>query len=176
MEIVRKLSKKEKEALEQQEAMVNQERINKAQQEFDTFNSVLTDKVYPVKLDSQLTDYLMYYFLENVKFKGYEAYAIKEIFESLEAIKIETEDKKYLIEGSLKAEIIEALFYFIKSYEGKGYGEAKNFKNVADTFAVPMQQINEDRQTLRDLSLELVAAEQGVEVEKIKEQYSQQNQ
>lgn len=177
MEIVKKLSKKEKEALKEQESAVNQEKIDKAQQNFDTFNAVLVEKKYPVKLSFVASNYLMKEFFSNLKFKGAEAYAVKEVYDNMQSLVLKgnNQSKEYLINGELKAEIIEAMFFFIKQYEGRGYLEASLFKEVADGFSTPMQLLNEDRQYLRDLSLELIAAEQGVEVEKIKEQYTQQD-
>lgn len=177
MEIVRKLSKKEKETIKEQEAVVNQEKIDKAQQNFDTFNAVLVEKKYPVKLSQVASKYLIEEMFSNIKFKGAEAYAVKEVYDNLLLIKEPTNkesNSNYLFNGELKPEVIEAMFFFIKQYEGRGYLEASLFKEVADGFSSPMQLLNEDRQHLRDLSLELIAAEQGVEVEKVKEQYSQQ--
>lgn len=175
MEIVRKNSKKVEEQISAAQATVDQERIEKAQREFDTFNAVLTTKEYEVKLGNKEADYVLNEFIENLHWKGYESYAIKEMHDALMGIKTDSDKNgNFSLEGKVKPEIIEALFYFIKNYIGKGYKEAKLFKEVADALAIPMQEINNDRQTLRDLSLELIAAEQGVEVEKIKEQYQQQ--
>ena len=43
------------------------------------------------------------------------------------------------------------------------------FRRICDQFALPMKEINDDRQILRDHSLELVAAEQGISVETLVE-------
>lgn len=181
MEIVRKESKKgtskvvaEVDAANQ---VVNQERIDKSQRDFDTFNAVLNEKKYGVKVSADSAVYLLDDFLNKIAWSGYESYAIKEIYEAVNGIRSESDKKgNFSIEGDLKPEVIEAIFYFVKKYEGHGWKEAIVFKGVADAFAIPMQEINGDRQVLRDLSLELIAAEQGVEVEKIREQYSAQPQ
>ena len=52
----------------------------------------------------------------------------------------------------------------MKNHEGKGHELATNFKLICDAFAVPVNEINTDRQSLKDLSLELVAAEKNIDI------------
>jgi hypothetical protein len=59
----------------------------------------------------------------------------------------------------------------LKNYESKGFEFAQTFKEACDQFAVPMQEINQDRQNLRDASLEMTAAEQGISVENLVEKF-----
>lgn len=78
------------------------------------------------------------------------------------------------LNGKIPTEIVEAVFHFLKNYSGQGVESAGLFKQICDQFALPMKEVNEDRQHLRDISLELVAAEQGIEVETLVERLNQQ--
>ena len=177
MEVVKKNSKKVEKQIEAVEQVIDQARLEEAQRNFDTFSAVLNDKKYNVKLDAKESLYVIDELMNKISWIGYESYAVKEVYEAIVGIKSESNaNGEFVIDGDLKAEVIEAMFFFIKKYEGKGWKEASIFKNVADGFAVGMNAINEDRQTLRDISLELIAAEQGIEVEKVREQYSAQPQ
>ena len=71
------------------------------------------------------------------------------------------------IDSGADAPIIEAIFHFLKNYIGTGVDSAIKFRSICDQFALPMQEINTDRQTLKDVALELTAAEKGISVESL---------
>jgi hypothetical protein len=71
------------------------------------------------------------------------------------------------IDSGADAPIIEAIFHFLKNYVGTGVDSAIKFRSICDQFALPMQDINNDRQTLKDVALELTAAEKGITVESL---------
>lgn len=160
MQVVQGKKKDAKKLVEQ----VDKARIDEAQQKFDTFQTVLNDKEYSIKLDKDETDFMYDNFLSTIKWKGYECYAIDHIYEALSKI---SDPETEMIDGKLSGQFIEAIFHFIKTYEGVGFENAKMFKVIADEFAKPMQELNNDRQILRDLSLELMAAENGISVEQL---------
>jgi len=138
---------------------------------FDEIQKAIVDKKYEVTLSKESSDYLMQVFYEEVKYVGYEAYAISETFDKIfEELQLNEEDVTTPI-INLNAEIIEAVFHFLKKHEGTGVKYAKLFKEVCDSFAAGVQAINDDRVILRDLSLELTAAEQGIEVETLVKAY-----
>jgi hypothetical protein len=147
------------------EPQVDQKRIAEAQENFDRTRQIVETKSYSVALDSKQTSFLMDNFFSNVSWKGYESYAIAETYKHLEEITVDGQ-----INGKAKVEIIEAIFHFLKNHIGTGVKDADLFRQVCDQFALPMKEINEDRQELRDLSLELIAAEQGISVEKAMEE------
>lgn len=151
---------------ETQEPGIDQNRIDEAKVKFDTLREALQVKKYAVSLDAGQTDYLFNNFYQNVSWKGYESYAIAETFERLYSLVSNQQDFR-ILSGETETEIIEAIFHFLKNHIGTGIGSARLFKQICDQFALPMKEINEDRQELRDLSLELVAAEQGISVEKL---------
>ena len=139
---------------------IDQTKIAELKEKFDTTQETFRTKTYNVLLNEEQTSELTTNFYNNFTWKGYESYAVAETFEQ-----ITTQINSGTLNGNFSTEIIEATFHFIKNYEGKGVNDARVFKGICDQFALPMQAINIDRQELRDISLELVATENGISVE-----------
>jgi len=141
-------------------------RLAEAQEKFDQFRQMLETKNYDIALTADQTTALFDVFYSKVAWKGYESYAIAETFDKLNALVVD-----HTLVGKTSVEIVEAIFHFLKNHIGTGVEEAKAHKQLCDQFAIPMKEINEDRQELRDRSLEVVAAEQGITVENLVEEY-----
>jgi hypothetical protein len=135
-------------------------------EKFEALQKEIETKQYGIALTKEQTTFLLEEFFVNVAWKGYEAYAISETYKALTGVV-----NKGAINGKINAEIVEAIFHFLKNYEAKGHQFAQTFKEACDQFAVPMQEINQDRQDLRDASLEMTAAEQGISVENLVERF-----
>jgi hypothetical protein len=146
---------------EQAAPTIDPKKVAEAQEKFDTFRQLLETKKYDVVLTKEQTEFFFDVFYQQVEWKGYESYAIAETFERLSAVK----GTKAELNGKTEIEIIEAIFHFLKNFTSKGTESARLFKNICDQFSAPMKEINEDRQELRDLSLELISCEQGIPVE-----------
>jgi len=144
------------------ESSIDQERVAKLTEEFDLMNQQLQNKEYAFSLNKEQTTFLMDVFYNEVDWKGYESYAISETHKVFSS-----QVKKGELNGKGRSEIIEAIFHFLKNYTSKGFKNATDHKSVCDQFAVAINEINHDRQTLRDLSLELVSAEQGIPIEDV---------
>ena len=144
----------------------DQKLVAEMQEKFDKVKTIIDTKEYNVDLTKDQTLYLMNEFYANVAWKGYESYAISETYNSFKGLV-----KKDEIHGSVKAEIVEAVFHFLKIHESSGFKFAGLFKEICDQFSIPMQEINQDRQNLRDASLEVTAAEQGIPVEDLVAQF-----
>jgi len=161
----------------EQGVQIDSVKVTELTAKFDEVQKEIIDKKYDVTLSKETSDYLMQVFYEQVSWKGYESYAISETFEKLFAELIEFDEVEDTDEAvveykiSLNAEIIEAVFHFLKNFIGTGVKYAKLFKDTCDSFAIGVQAINDDRVILRDLSLELTAAEQGIEVETLVKAY-----
>ena len=155
--------------VEQFEKKIDQAKVAELQEKFDAFQTELQTKTYDVLLNKEQTTFLFDEFYNNVDWKGYESYAIAETHSKLSALV-----QKGELNGKASTEIIEAIFHFLKNHLGKGVKSAVLFRQICDQFALPMKEINEDRQSLRDLSLELVSAEQGIPVEQLVEQLNRQ--
>lgn len=137
----------------------NEVKIAQTQEKFDALQNELNEKGYGVVLDKTLTSTLINDLYPSFEWKGYESYAITETYKQIsESIKNEEINAKFPVE------VIEATFHFLKNHVGKGHILATNFKLICDAFAVSIQEINTDRQLLKDLSLELVAAEKGIDI------------
>jgi hypothetical protein len=150
------------EELPTQEKTINQTIVAELKEKFDNLQTQLNSKEYSVLLNKEQTEFFLNEVFETIEWKGYESYAISEtntVFRNLV--------KKGEINGTAKPEIIEAIFHFLKNYTGKGVKNATVFRQICDQFAIPMTELNQDRQTLRDVSLELVSAEQGVPIEQV---------
>ena len=142
----------------------NQARIAQLQEKFDAANNEINSKTYGVVLNNELTSTLLNEIYPTFSWKGYESYAITETYKQISEAVNNNE-----INAKFPAEIIEATFHFLKTYEGKGHTLATSFKLICDAFAVPVQEINTDRQAMKDLSLELVAAEKNIDINELVE-------
>lgn len=135
-------------------------KVAELHEKFEAKRVEIDEKKYAILLDEAQTDFFFNQFYVDVDWKGYECYAVSETYNRLSIL---ITDSK--LDGKTEVEIIEAVFHFLKNYEGKGFKYASVFKTICDQFAIPMQEINQDRQDIRDISLDLTAAEQGIEVE-----------
>lgn len=158
------------EDVQEQTPQVDQKKIAELQEKFDRERQLIETKQYGVALNEEQTAFLFDEFYEFVDWKGYESYAISETHNQLTQLRQEGST----LNGKIPTEIVEAVFHFLKNYSGQGVESAGLFKQICDQFALPMKEVNEDRQHLRDISLELVAAEQGIEVETLVERLNQQ--
>ena len=149
---------------------IDQKKVDELREKFDLLQAQLNEKEYEVLLNEEQTKFFFEDFYANVTWKGYESYAISETHDILNA-----KVKKNELNGTFQVEIIEAVFHFIKNYVANGISSARVFRQICDQFALPMQEINKDRQDLKDLSLELVSTEQGIPVEQLIEGLKRQN-
>lgn len=160
--------------MKKQDVKVNSNEVDKKvveqkEAQFDAVNSAVTGKKYELKLDTDAVEGLLNFF-DSVEWKGYECYGVEKLYDSfipeLKEVGEESENL-FVLETEVEPDVVEAMFYFIKSYTANGIEEAHLFRKMADAFSVPMQNINIDRQALRDAALELQAAEQGMTVEEM---------
>jgi hypothetical protein len=149
----------------------DQAKLDQLQEKFDVLQSTINNKQYNLLLDDELTSVLMTEVFPKFQWKGYESYAVSETYIQLE--KARTGDG---IDSKFPAEIIEATFHFLKNFVGTGFELAVPFKKICDQFALPVQEINQDRQNLKDVSLEIVATEKGINVEDLVEALNASNQ
>jgi hypothetical protein len=149
---------------------VDQAKVEELREKFDLLQTQLNSKEYDLLLNEEQTHHLMNEVYPNLTWKGYESYAISETYEQLESKR-----RGDGINGTIKTEIVEATFHFLKNHVSTGVNNARLFRQICDQFALPMQAINNDRQQLRDLSLELVSMEQGIPVEQLIEGLKKQN-
>jgi hypothetical protein len=142
---------------------IDRENVAKLQEKFDSVKQMLDTKSYDVYLDAELSKFFFETFFPSIQWKGYESYAVTESYDRLK----NQVNEEGVLQGKVRPEIVEAVFHFIKSFVSSGIENARLFKRTADQFAITIQEINQDRQELKDISLELVAAEKGITVENL---------
>ena len=150
---------------------IDKEKVAELQEKFDAMQKEMETKSYDVYMTKEETEFFFNEFYPNIDWKGYESYAVSESYEKMKSA-VNGEE----INGQVRPEIVEAAFHFIKNFIGKGIENAKMFKRIADQLALSIQAINQDRQDLRDLSLEIVSTEQGIPVEQLVAQLNAQAQ
>lgn len=154
-----------------QEGQIDQAKVAEIKERFDILNSTLAAKSYSVSLNVELLNYLLNEFFETLDRKGYESFAVSECTRLLNESRKEVRNLKSMttdfVDCQYKPEVIEAIFHFLKGYVGKGVKSAQFHKQVCDQFSVAINVLNQDRVDLRDLSLELHAAENGIPVEQL---------
>jgi len=149
----------------------DQAKLDQLQEKFDVLQSTINNKKYDLLLDGELTQVLMTEIFPKFQWKGYESYAVSETY-----IQLENERTGKGINSKFPVEIIEATFHFLKNHIGTGFELAVPFKKICDQFALPIQEINQDRQNLKDVSLEIIATEKGINVEDLVEALNASNQ
>jgi len=160
----------------------NDPKALEAEERTQEFQDKLAKKKYRVKTTEDTLNYLMDTFYANVSWSGYECYAISETNKELTKITDKFATKEFTNNKrsfTMKTEVLEALFHFVKSHTGKGLASAKDHRLLCEDLSVPMAEMNQDRQQLRELAMEAEAAKHGITVEDYKKaadaMHAQQN-
>ena len=141
----------------------------KIEEEMHELQEALAKKKYRVKTTTETFDYLLNTFFNEVKWEGYECYAIAETHKEFSKIAEKLKPSKTGKVGfSVKPEILEATFHFVKKYSGTGFKTATPHRLLCEDLSVTMASMNEDRAKLRDLAMEAEAAKHGITVEDYK--------
>ena len=143
----------------------NDAKVAKLEAKFEKAQKAFETQEYTMEVTKDSMTFLLTDFATNLKFKGYSSYGITEVYNALETLK---EDKKTeSFKGKFKKEYVEALFHFIREFEGTGLKTAKSHRALSDEVAPVMQKVNQNMQNFKDLATELEAAKQGVEPEEL---------
>ncbi len=160
----------------------NDPKALEAEERTQEFQDKLAKKKYRVKTTKSTLDYLLKTFYDNVSWSGYECYAISETNKELTKVTDKFETKEFTNDKrsfTIKVEVLEALFHFVKSYAGKGLTSAQSHRLLCEDLSVPMSELNTDRTELRELAMEAEAAKHGITVEDYKKaadaMHAQQN-
>ena len=141
----------------------------KIEEEIVALQETLAKKKYRIKTTTETFDYLLNTFYKEVKWEGYECYAISETHKEFSKISEKLKPSKTGKVGfSIKPEILEATFHFVKKHNGTGLDSAKPHRLLCEDLSVTMAQMNEDRKELRELAMEAEAAKHGITVEDYK--------
>ncbi len=138
----------------------------KIEEEMIEFQNKLTKKKYRVKTTEETFKWFLNEFYSNVSWEGYECYAISETYKEYSKIAEKMKPSKTgKISFTVKPEILEASFHFIKKHTGSGIKSANAHRLICEDFSVTMADLNEDRKKLRDFAMEAEAAKHGITVD-----------
>jgi hypothetical protein len=151
-------------------SQIDHAKVAELTEKFDAAKQMVDTKKYNVLLDKPQTSSLLNEFYPDFSWKGYESYAVAETYKQLSELV-----KDDQINAGVDAPIVEAIFHFLKNYVGRGIDSAVMFRSICDQFALPMQEINTDRQMLKDIALELTATEKGISVESLVQAFDADN-
>jgi hypothetical protein len=150
------------------ESKTDSKLIKKLETKFDKAQKAFGEQEYSVEITKETLTFLNGSFSKNLKFKGYASYGIDEVFKAVEMLKNG--------KGKWKREYVEAIFHFIKEYEGVGLSDARSHRALSDEIAPTMEIVQQNGQNLKDLATELEAAIQGIPVEDFVKAMSQSQQ
>ena len=129
----------------------------------------LAKKKYRVKTTEDTFKWFMTDFYNTVSWEGYECYAISETYKEYSKIADKLKPSKTgKVSFSVKSEILEASFHFIKKHTGTGIKSSTMHRAICEDFSVTMAELNKDRTELRELALEAEAQKHGITVEDYK--------
>ena len=139
------------------------------EEEMVAFQETLAKKKYRIKTTEQVFKWFVNDFFENVAWEGYECYAISETHKEFSKVADKLKPSKTgKVSFTVKSEILEATFHFIKKHTGKGLTSASRHRSICEDFSVAMAELNQDRQKLREFAMEAEAAKHGITVEEYK--------
>lgn len=134
---------------------------------FQEANDAAANASFTLRVTESAAEHLTGELLQGVKWKGLEAYALTKAAEDLRGIvskaaRIASSDGPDELEFTIKHDLLEVIFHFVRNYEGVGYEGAKKLTQVAEVLVKPVNELNELRQRLRSAALEWEAAKNGM--------------
>lgn len=141
---------------------VNNIKVNKIKEKINEYKKELENKKYPVNISLELFEDYEFFITQKAIWKGKEVLGLKKILERIEKCKTEGIKESICYFSNLE---IEASHYFLTRIEGKGIEEIRNLDKLLNVFDEALALVYKDNLKLKDLEKELVAAEQGIELE-----------
>lgn len=131
---------------------------------FEAANAAAASAVFTIRMPEPVAKYMAEQFVQGIKWKGLESYALTKATEDLQGIvnaatKVEGSND---VEFTIKHDLLEVVFHFIRNYEGVGYSNAKLLTQIAEVFVKPINELNELRSKTRDAAVEWEAAKHGM--------------
>jgi len=137
--------------------------------------NTLQKKKYRVKTTEEVVNYLMEDFYTNVVWNGYECYAISETNKTMSKIVSKLKPSKTgKVSFSMPADLLQALFHFIKGHTNTGLELASKHRSLCEDMSVPMSELNQDHAELREIATQAEAKKHGIPVEEYKRVAAQQ--
>jgi hypothetical protein len=141
----------------------------KVEEDMQAYQAELAKKKYRVKTTESTFKHFIANFYNEVQWEGYECYAISETHKEFDKIASKLKPSKTgKVSFTIKPEILEATFHFVKKHNGSGIESANAHRLICEDFSVTMAELNQDRTKLRDFAMEAEAAKHGITVEDYK--------
>jgi hypothetical protein len=162
--------------------------IKALEKKFDDAQEASTPS-FVLKMSGDQAAYLSDTVIKNIGWKGLECYAVAKVADDLdgqiaEAQKnadIDTAKAKLadpaangdaLLSVTLKHDLLEAVFHFIRSHASSGYDEAKKFTAVAEIFVPKVNELTALREATQRAAVELEAAKRGMSPEEFVKKFN----
>jgi len=140
--------------------IIDEAKIKDLQEKVEAMYNELSDKVYAISMDKKDLSILSD-IINDVEWKGKEALGILEVGNKLNSIANEGIKNNTIF---MKALEIEASHYFLSKYTAKGRENAESFMKVYKSLDQGLVSVRLDNKSYDELSKELTAAQQGLEV------------
>jgi len=146
---------------------IDQKLVDDITKELDALNADMKNKVYPIKLEDEISLIALIDFIDNgATWKNMEALGIIEVSKALHV-----EKAKGLKSGNifLQSLPIQALSFFLSKVEDKGLQRAERHIKFVKPLDEALKLIKQDTDKVNSLESKLAAAENGIEIEKTPE-------
>lgn len=144
---------------------VNEQDLQRATAELDTFQKGMKDKLYSLKVSNEKTLSEFIDFVENkAEWKAMEALGIEQLSKKLSEAKIKG---GFIFLGTLE---IEALHYFLSKVTGKGLKSAENHLKMVRTVNDALKLVKADNTQLTKLESTVAAISNGIKMEESTEE------
>jgi hypothetical protein len=157
---------------------VDAAKVAELEVKWDQISDKLSKSIYVATMSRELALHFRDVVVESFSWKGPQCLIVEKIFEKLDAC----------IDGQTTPEIsidfdhdlLEVLTVLINSYVSHGKTNTISFSKITEILSVPVQELQNNRKALREVSMELEAARQGMSLEdfilKMQEAQRQQSQ
>jgi hypothetical protein len=154
---------------EETKQKIDTDAIEKLEKTIEELKASLKNKVYKVTSDETIGNALLSFIKNEAKWKNTESLGIIEISKQIEKF-TSSKEKKLMMDSTG----VQALYYFIGNFEGKGLDSAISYVNtllkpVSDT----IRRIEKDKNELEHLEFQKASLEQGITPENAEETLKQ---
>jgi hypothetical protein len=140
--------------------VIDEVKVKDLQEKVESMYKDLSDKVYAISMDETSLN-LLSGIIDDVEWKGKEALGVLEVGNKLNSIAEEGIKNNAIFMTALE---IEASHYFLSKYTTRGRKNAGDFMKVYKSLDQALVNVRLDNKSYDELTKELSAAEQGLEL------------
>lgn len=148
---------------------------------FEAASSAANSATFTIRMQEGHASFMVNELVQKIKWKGLEAYGLSKATEDLRGIvgaaaKLSESGKPDEVEFTIKHDLLEVVFHFLRNYDGVGYDDAKAVTQVAEVFVKPINELNELRAAMRSAAVDWEAAKHGMTPDQFVKQFEQSQQ